>query len=63
MEYLEGHTLVQRITHGPLPRSQVLEYGVEVGDALDKAHRNGITHRDLKTANIMLTKAGAKPAR
>ncbi len=60
MEYLEGETLAQRLDKGPLPLDQVLRYAIEISDALDKAHRQGVTHRDLKTGNIMLTKAGAK---
>ena len=60
MEYLEGETLAQRLTKGPLPTEQVLRYATEIADALDKAHRKGITHRDLKPGNIMLTKAGTK---
>src|SRR6202790_4835410 len=60
MEYLEGETLAQRLLKGPLPIQQVLQYAIEIADALDKAHRKGITHRDLKPGNIMLTKSGAK---
>ena len=60
MEYLEGETLAARLTKGPLPTAQVLRYATEIADALDKAHRQGITHRDLKPGNIMLTTAGAK---
>jgi serine/threonine protein kinase len=60
MEYLEGETLAQRLTKGPLPLEQVLQYAIEISDALDKAHRKGITHRDLKPGNIMLTKTGTK---
>src|ERR1700730_12467380 len=60
MEYLEGETLAQRWQKGPLPLDQVLKYAIEIADALDKAHRKGITHRDLKPGNIMLTKSGAK---
>ena len=60
MEYLEGETLVERLKKGPLPIDQVLKYAIEISDALDKAHRKGITHRDLKPSNIMLTKSGAK---
>jgi serine/threonine protein kinase len=60
MEYLEGQTLAQRLAKGPLPIQQALQYGIEIADALDKAHRKGITHRDLKPGNIMLTKSGAK---
>jgi Tol biopolymer transport system component/predicted Ser/Thr protein kinase len=60
MEYLEGETLAARLGKGPLPLDQVLKYAIEIADALDKAHRKGITHRDLKPGNIMLTKSGAK---
>src|SRR6202030_3632477 len=60
MEYLEGETLAQRLQKGPLPLEQVLRYAIEIADALDKAHRKGITHRDLKPGNIMLTKSGTK---
>jgi serine/threonine-protein kinase len=60
LEHLEGETLAERLAKGPLPLDRVLEYAVEISDALDKAHRKGITHRDLKPANIMLTKSGAK---
>ena len=60
MEYLEGETLAHRLLKGPLPLEQVLQYSIEVSDALDKAHRKGVTHRDLKPGNIMLTKSGAK---
>jgi serine/threonine protein kinase/Tol biopolymer transport system component len=60
MEYLEGETLAQRLVKGALPIEQVLQYAIEISDALDKAHRKGVTHRDLKPGNIMLTKSGTK---
>ena len=60
MELLEGETLEARLKHGPLPIEQLLRIGIEIADALDKAHREGIAHRDLKPANVMLTKAGVK---
>jgi len=60
MEYLEGETMEQRLNKGPLLADQVLRYGIEVADALERAHRHGIVHRDLKPGNIMLTKDGAK---
>ena len=60
MEYLEGETLSSRLKKGALPLEQTLEYGMQIADALEKAHRKGITHRDLKPGNIMLTKSGAK---
>ena len=60
MEYLEGETLAQRLQKGPLPIQQVLQYAIEIADALDKAHRRGITHRDLKPGNVMMPKTGTK---
>src|SRR6202163_2593785 len=60
MEYLEGEMLAQRLLKGSLPLEQVLQYAIEIADALDKAHRKGVTHRDLKPGNIMLTKSGTK---
>jgi Tol biopolymer transport system component len=60
MECLEGETLAKRLEKGPLPLEQVLKYGAQVADALDKAHCAGIVHRDLKPGNIMLTASGAK---
>src|SRR5579859_8131956 len=44
MEYLEGKTLAHRLLKGALPLDQVLRYAIEIADALDKAHRKGITH-------------------
>ena len=55
MEYIEGTPL-----KGPLPVDQALKYAVQICDALDAAHRKGITHRDLKPANILVTKSGIK---
>src|SRR2546429_125505 len=60
MQYLEGETLADRLQKGALPLDQALQCGIEIADALDKAHRAGIVHRDLKPGNIMLTKSGAK---
>src|SRR5262244_149449 len=60
MEYLEGETLSDRLGKGALPLEQTLRYGIEIADALDKAHRQGIVHRDLKPGNVMLTKSGVK---
>ena len=60
MEYLQGETLADRLKKGALPQEQTLRYANQIADALDKVHRQGITHRDLKPGNIMLTKAGAK---
>jgi Tol biopolymer transport system component len=60
MEYLEGQTLSERLGSGGLPLDQTLRYGIEIADALDKAHRQGIVHRDLKPGNVMITKSGVK---
>ncbi|MBZ5663914.1 MAG: serine/threonine-protein kinase [Acidobacteriia bacterium] len=60
MEYVQGETLDSRLQKGPLPLKQALETGMQICDALEKAHRAGIVHRDLKPGNIMLTAAGAK---
>jgi Tol biopolymer transport system component/tRNA A-37 threonylcarbamoyl transferase component Bud32 len=60
MEYLEGQTLAERLITGPLAVDDVLQYAVQIADALDHAHRQGLVHRDLKPANVMVTKSGAK---
>ena len=58
MEYLDGETLATRLARKPLQPAETLRIGIEVADALDKAHRSGIVHRDLKPGNVMLTKGG-----
>ncbi|HEV2399746.1 MAG TPA: protein kinase [Candidatus Sulfotelmatobacter sp.] len=60
MEFLEGESLAERLQQGALPAPQVMQYGTQLASALDKAHRSGVTHRDLKPGNIILTKSGAK---
>ncbi len=60
MEYLEGETLSARIERGGLGVTEALKFGLEILDALDKAHRQGVVHRDLKPANVMLTPGGTK---
>ena len=55
MEYIEGRPL-----EGPLPLPEVIRLGSQIAEALDAAHRKGITHRDLKPGNIMITKSGVK---
>jgi Tol biopolymer transport system component len=60
MECVEGETLAKRLEKGPLPLEQAMKCGAQMADALDKAHRSGVIHRDLKPGNIMLTATGAK---
>jgi len=60
MEHIEGESLSQRLAKGALTTEQMLKTGVQIADALDRAHRHGIIHRDLKPGNIMLAKSGAK---
>ena len=60
MEYLEGRTLARQLEKGALPLDEALKIAIEIADALAKAHRQGVTHRDVKPSNVMLTKSGAK---
>jgi serine/threonine-protein kinase len=60
MEYMEGATLAARIEKGALPLDQALKLATQIADALDRAHRAGVTHRDVKPQNIMLTRDGVK---
>jgi serine/threonine protein kinase len=60
MEYLEGQTLAEALQRKPLSIPEVLRTSIEIADAIDKAHRTGVVHRDLKPGNIMLTSSGAK---
>jgi len=58
MEFLDGITLKERIETNPISLEQVLEFGVQVADALDVAHAAGIVHRDIKPGNLFLTRRG-----
>ena len=59
MQLLDGQTLAARLERGAVPLNEALTVAIQIAGALDKAHRAGNTHRDLKPG-IMLTKAGAK---
>jgi serine/threonine protein kinase len=58
MEYLDGTTLKYRIEGRPMSPEQIVDFGVQISDALDVAHTAGIVHRDLKPANLFVTKRG-----
>ncbi len=60
MELIEGESLAARIEKGAIPLDQALQFATQIADALDRAHRAGVTHRDVKPQNIMITRDGVK---
>ncbi len=58
MELIEGQTLSSRLVSGRLPVNDIARFGVQIADALAHAHERGVVHRDLKSANIMITAEG-----
>lgn len=58
MEYIEGERLLDKVKRGPLPAEEAYRYALEVAEALAEAHRRRIIHRDIKSANIMITTSG-----
>ncbi|HXT68264.1 MAG TPA: protein kinase [Vicinamibacterales bacterium] len=60
MPFLAGETLAARIARGPMPMAEVLPLAIHIADALDRAHRRGVVHRDLKPGNVMLTPTGPR---
>ncbi len=60
MELIEGQTLAALLAAGPLSVADVLKYGIQIAEALDRAHRAGVIHRDLKPGNVMITRGGIK---
>ncbi|MBI4472895.1 MAG: serine/threonine-protein kinase [Acidobacteria bacterium] len=60
MEFVEGETLAKRLRRGRLRVDEALQIAIEIADALEKAHRGGVIHRDLKPGNVILSKTGVK---
>jgi len=60
MEFLEGETLSERLSRGPIPYDEMIQIAVQIASGLDSAHLQGLIHRDLKPGNVMLTSEGTK---
>lgn len=58
MEYVEGELLSRRVARGPLALAEAIDISMQVADALDEAHTHGIIHRDIKSANLIVTERG-----
>ncbi|HZO84151.1 MAG TPA: serine/threonine-protein kinase, partial [Verrucomicrobiae bacterium] len=58
MEYIDGRPLCDLVETTPLPAEDAVRYGIEAADALAHAHDRGVTHRDLKTANAIVSSSG-----
>ncbi|MEJ2735606.1 MAG: protein kinase, partial [Anaerolineae bacterium] len=58
MEYVDGGTLKDLLAQGPLPMGKAVDIAIQLADALDYAHREGLIHRDVKPANVLLTRSG-----
>ncbi len=58
MAYIEGETLKDRVENGPLAMNEIIDYTRQIARGLQSAHRKHITHRDIKSANIMITPDG-----
>jgi serine/threonine protein kinase len=58
MELLEGQSLDAKLGNGPLPLDRLLDFGIQLADALDAAHAKGVVHRDIKPANVFVTPRG-----
>jgi len=58
MELIKGSTIAEKMGRQPFPVSQLLDFGIQIADALESAHSKGIAHRDLKPANLMINDRG-----